>query len=83
MALADEIERAEADLNRLKMQAASATCAELGRHDWKSIGGMNAGCSNFCGCSVPVYECARCGACDYGCNDERQEVITECALINT
>lgn len=48
-------------------------------HDWRSIGGANAGCDDVCRCSVPVHQCARCGDCDYGENEEATEVRRECA----
>ena len=50
-------------------------------HDWVSIGGCNAGCSDFCCCSVPVHECSRCGDCDYGENDEAEEVRKNCDCL--
>ena len=49
-----------------------------GKHDWKSRGGANAGCSKDCCCSVPVHECAMCGDCDYGDNADAREIIAEC-----
>lgn len=49
-----------------------------GKHDWRSRGGANAGCSKDCCCSVPVHECGGCGDCDYGDNDDAREVIAEC-----
>lgn len=50
-----------------------------GGHDMKHIGGRNAGChADYCCCSVPVFTCARCGACDYGDNDEARQVVTDC-----
>ncbi len=48
-------------------------------HDWVSKGGCNAGCHEFCSCSVPVNECSRCGDCDYGKNDEATLVRSKCA----
>lgn len=48
-------------------------------HDWKSMGGCNAGCHEQCGCSVPVHVCSRCGDCDYGENDEADQVRSGCA----
>jgi len=78
MTLADQIADAEATLARLKRQAASATCADLG-HDWHSTGGRNAGCHEWCGCSIPVQVCQRCGDCDYGDNDEARQTIADCA----
>ena len=50
-------------------------------HDLRSVGGCNAGCHEDCSCSVPVYECFRChAACDYGDNDEAEQVRADCAL---
>jgi hypothetical protein len=77
--LARQIDEARANLERLERQASAATCAELGRHDWQSLGGCNAGCEDGCCCSVPVHKCARCGDCDYGENDWAIEVRRECA----
>ena len=53
-------------------------CAILG-HKWGSIGGANAGCSDICGCSVPVHECEVCGDCDYGENDEADDIRERCS----
>ena len=39
-------------------------------HDMQSIGGCNAGCDEYCACSVPVHTCTRCGDSDYGENAE-------------
>jgi hypothetical protein len=50
-------------------------------HEWVSVGGCNAGCSNACSCSVPVNKCRRCGDCDYGENDEAAMVRSDCALL--
>ena len=47
-------------------------------HDWQSTGGCNAGCGDSCGCSVPVNVCTRCGDCDYGENEEADEVRSRC-----
>ena len=80
-ALGEEIRRAEAHVEALKRRAAMATCAEMGEHDWKFIGGCNAGCHDdcsLCGCSVPVHQCARCGDCDYGENSEAESIIANC-----
>lgn len=49
-------------------------------HDMQSIGGCNAGCHEDCDCSVPVHTCTRCGDCDYGKNDEAEQVRADCAL---
>jgi hypothetical protein len=50
-------------------------------HDWQSIGGRNACCDegDFCSCSVPVNACTRCGDCDYGDNDDADDVRRLCA----
>jgi hypothetical protein len=77
--LAEQIDEARATLERLERLATAATCAELGRHDWQSLGGCNAGCGKDCSCSVPVHECARCKDCDYGENADAGEVRRECA----
>ena len=53
-------------------------CAILG-HEWRSIGGRNAGCGKSeCMCRVPVNECAHCDDCDYGQNDEARETVARC-----
>lgn len=80
MQLAEDIREAEARLSLLRRQAAQVTCVEMGEHDWKHIGGRNAGCGDRdCSCSVPVYECRRCGVCDYGENAEARKVLDACA----
>lgn len=48
-------------------------------HDWRSLGGCNAGCHKDCSCSVPVNFCRRCGAHDYGDNAEAEQVRADCA----
>lgn len=48
------------------------------QHDWRSTGGANAGCGPDCSCSVPVHECAGCGDCDYGQNEEADEIRRDC-----
>lgn len=77
--LAQQIDRAKANLESLERQAAAATCDALGRHDWQSTGGCWAACCADCSCSVPVHQCARCGEQDYGENAAAIEVIQECA----
>lgn len=52
-----------------------------GNHQWRFIGGTNAACDlglKDCGCSVPVNECEKCGDCDYGQNDEADQVREAC-----
>ena len=53
-------------------------CAVLG-HEWAHIGGCNAGCDEDCVCSVPVHECKFCDDCDYGGNDEADEIRARCS----
>lgn len=77
MTLRDEIAETEAKLAELKRRAATATCAEIG-HDWYTSGGAQAGCSQFCSCSVPVHHCRRCKECDYGYNPEAEAVRQRC-----
>lgn len=78
--IGEKLDLARAEVARLERIAAAATCRELGKHDWQSTGGKNAGCGySGCGCSVPVYVCARCGDCDYGDNDEARETVSQCA----
>ena len=48
-------------------------------HDWQHIGGCNAGCAEWCCCSVPVQKCSRCGDYDYGDNDEARQIEADCA----
>lgn len=71
------LEQAEAEVRRIKQQIAGATCAEVG-HDWKHIGGANAGCLDECTCSVPVHTCTKCGDCDYGENLESSQIRNDC-----
>lgn len=79
--LANRLDEARAVVARLEREAARATCRELGRHTWVSIGGCNAGCSPDCGCSVPVLQCHVCGDCDYGDNKEADETRRRCAAL--
>ncbi|QIG70743.1 hypothetical protein EVB91_192 [Rhizobium phage RHph_I1_18] len=78
MNLSEKLADAKAEVERLERQMLSATCIEAG-HDWVSIGGANAGCCRDCGCSVPVFQCKRCGDCDYGDNEYAPDVISNCA----
>lgn len=50
-------------------------------HDWRILGGCNAGCHADCACSVPVNECGRCGDCDYGDNTEAEQVRVNCDAL--
>jgi hypothetical protein len=74
-----QLEAARAEVAKLEREIAQAGCAEVG-HRWAHIGGCNCGCENVAGgCSVPVYECAKCGDCDYGDNAEARNIIAGCA----
>lgn len=77
MTLTEQLEAAQAEVERIKREIAGAPCAEVG-HRWKHIGGSNAGCDPWCCCSVPVHKCAVCGDCDYGDNAEAREIRTGC-----
>ena len=79
LSLKEKLEDARSEVARLERAMRSANCIEAG-HDWTSIGGANAGCNQDCGCSVPVFECRRCGASDYGVNEQARAVITDCAI---
>ena len=76
--LRERLETAEAEVAALKRQIAGASCQEVG-HDWQFYGGKNAGCCDWCDCSVPVYRCSKCGDFDYGENDEAEQIRRECA----
>lgn len=78
MNLAQQLADAEARVDLLRRQIEGATCAEAG-HDWRFIGGKNAGCADWCNCSVDVHECARCGDCDYGDTPQADEIRRACA----
>ncbi len=82
--LANKLEAARAEVQRLERIAATATCRELGC-DMQSIGGCNCGCEFYDGedlcegqCSVPVLKCTRGGDCDYGANAEAEEKRAAC-----
>ncbi|RWB67611.1 hypothetical protein [Mesorhizobium sp.] len=76
--LLTRLERAKAELEQAEREIAQASCAEVG-HRWNFVGGRNAGCELIgCDCSVPVYECATCGDCDYGHNAEAAEALRVC-----
>lgn len=78
MSIADELREAEDRVEAIKRRIASSTCREVGC-DMQFIGGMNAGCGESCGCSVPVHACIRCGDSDYGDNPEANEKRASCA----
>lgn len=64
---------------QLERECVAGPCREYG-HEWRFLGGKNAGCGfDGCQCSVPVYQCRKCGDCDYGDNEEASDVIVACA----
>jgi hypothetical protein len=75
--IAARLEAARAMVAMLEQQAATATCAEFGRHRMTSSGGANCGCEDGA-CSVPVNECSVCGVSDYGDNDDATEIRRQC-----
>ena len=78
MPLLDDLEKAEAELARIKREIAQGPCREFG-HTWVLRGGTNAGCGDGCQCSVSLHVCTKCGDCDYGDNQEADEIRTQCA----
>ena len=76
--LVADLAAAEARVDQLRRQLAASTCREVGC-DMQSYGGMNAGCGDGCGCSIPVNICTRCGDCDYGDNAYAVTTREECA----
>ncbi len=72
-----ELAETEARAEHLRRRIAAETCLTAG-HAWKHLGGMNAGCGDGCGCSIPVHECEICGDCDYGDNEWRAPTINAC-----
>ena len=73
-----ELEAAEANIAAIRQKIKQGPCREYG-HDWHLLGGANAGCGDDCSCSVPVYECRKCGDCDYGQNAEAETVRVRCS----
>lgn len=73
-----KLERIEADLKRRTQRELVEICQTIGC-DMQSVGGCNAGCGDDCYCSVPVHKCTRCGDCDYGENEEAEQVRRDCA----
>lgn len=73
-------ERLQDQLDRRRHRELVEFCRAHGC-DMQSVGGANAGCSDgdVCSCSIPVMKCVRCGDCDYGENDEADEVRRCCA----
>lgn len=53
-------------------------CSVLG-HKWESTGAAWCGCEGG-RCFVPVHECEACGDCDYGDNEDADDVRAECDL---
>lgn len=77
--LIDKLAASEAQVDAIKREIAAGPCRQYG-HSWKHHGGRNAGCSDLCSCSIPVYICEKCGDCDYGDNTEAAEKMADCAL---
>ncbi|RWH52193.1 hypothetical protein [Mesorhizobium sp.] len=75
--LSERLEAARAEVARIEREIAQGPCREYG-HQWQSYGGSNAGCNDECGCSVPVNVCSKCGDCDYGDNEEADQVRKNC-----
>ena len=72
----ERLEALEAEAARLRRVIASNSCAE--GHTWESVGGANAGCDDWCHCSIPVHTCLVCGDCDYGDNEESGDIKKRC-----
>ena len=51
-------------------------------YTWVLAGGTACCCpeSHGNGCSLPVYQCAKCGDYDYGDNEEARAIIAKCEL---
>lgn len=77
MTLQDQLEEARATVASIEARMQAAGCVEAG-HEWKHIGGRNACCDHLCVCSIPVYECQRCGDSDYGENAEAEGTMRRC-----
>jgi hypothetical protein len=67
------------DLKQRVQREMVEICRRVGC-DMQSVGGCNAGCCDTCACSVPVHTCTRCGACDYGENEEAHETRRQCGI---
>lgn len=78
--LREELAEVEARAAHLRNRIGAENCFTAG-HDWRHVGGKNAGCDrgNDCGCSVPVHECLVCGDSDYGDTPEAAQIIRHCA----
>lgn len=76
--LTEALAVAEAQVAALKREIAQGPCRDYG-HDWHSIGGCNASCADDCQCSVPVNVCRKCDDCDYGDNEEADEIRAVCS----
>lgn len=76
--LREQLEHHAGEVARLEREIRAAPCREVG-HRMKHIGGMNAGCSEWCACSVPVHSCEVCGDSDYGDNDDAVQARADCA----
>lgn len=79
--LREQLADAEARAEQLRRDIARADCSTAG-HDLRFIGCAACCCDEEGGTgghSIPVHECAHCRACDYGENDDADEVRrTQC-----
>lgn len=67
---------------KIEREMAHGPCSEHG-HEWEFYGGSNLGCDPDCACGGSVYVCLKCGDCDYGDNEENDELRANCdSLIN-
>lgn len=80
MGLNEEIKQKKAELAQLEQRAKIASCEEVG-HNWVFVGARACGCNDEGECSLPVYECKKCGLCDYGDNIEADAMRKHCAEL--
>jgi hypothetical protein len=78
MSMQRELEEARDRVAQLEQAIKHGKCSETG-HNWEHIGGANAACCDTCNCSIPVYQCSKCGDCDYGDNPEADTHKKRCA----
>lgn len=76
--LRDQLANTEAEVEAIKRKIAAEQSCSVRGHVWVFVGGKNAGCSDVCGCSVPVHTCRDCGDCDYGDTEEAGDIMSQC-----
>lgn len=76
-ALIEQLAELERQAAQIKREIASGPCLEFG-HDFQFAGGTNLGCGDDCACGGAVYTCTKCGDCDYGDNEENDELRAAC-----